>query len=63
MGVCLELTEGRNRRRAVVNAVMNYRFPQNAENFLTSWGLVGFSEGLCSAELWKVWTMKYEVGH
>jgi hypothetical protein len=25
-----------------VNAVMNFRVPQNAGNFLTSWGPVGF---------------------
>jgi hypothetical protein len=32
----IELAQGRNRWRALVNAVMNLQFPQNAGNFLTS---------------------------
>jgi hypothetical protein len=37
------LAQGSDRWRAVVNAVMNLRVAQNAGNFLTSGGLVGFS--------------------
>jgi hypothetical protein len=32
----IELAKDRERRRAVVNVLMNFRVPQNVRNFLTS---------------------------
>ena len=34
--VWIDLSEDRDRKRSLVNAVMNLRFPLNAGNFLTS---------------------------
>ena len=38
----IELAQVRDRWRALVNVVMNLRFPQNVGNFLTSCKPVGF---------------------
>jgi hypothetical protein len=46
-----DLAQNRERWLALVNAVLNIRFPQNAGNFLTSRGFVSFQEGLYSTVL------------
>jgi len=49
------LAKNRYQYRALVNTVMNFRFPYNAGNLLTS--KVTTQEGLCSIELIAIATM------
>jgi hypothetical protein len=39
----IDVAQDKDRWRALVSAVMNLRVPQNAGNFLASWGPVSFS--------------------
>jgi hypothetical protein len=39
----IELAQNRDRRRTLVNSVMNLRVPKNEGNFLISWKPVSFS--------------------
>jgi len=45
----IDLAHGRDMWFALLNAVMNFRFPQNAGNFLNENRLAS-QEGLCSLE-------------
>ena len=59
----IDLAQERDRWWTVMSAVMNFRFPQNAGNFLTSLGAVSFSRmtlmhGVTltfSLLTWKIW--------
>jgi hypothetical protein len=51
-----------------VDAVMNLRIPQNAENFLSSWGHVSFQQCICFVELVRVavvgwWRRRFVQGY
>jgi hypothetical protein len=47
----IDLAQVRNRWRALANAVMDLRVPQNKKNFLTAEDLLASQKGLCSMEL------------
>ena len=46
----IEVTQDRDRWRALLTAVMNLRFPQNAGYFLTTENRLASQEGLHSVE-------------
>jgi len=48
---CIFLVRDRDKRRAVVKAVMNLRVPENAGNFVTSWGYCSLLTGGESSRL------------
>jgi hypothetical protein len=43
----IDLAPNRNRWRALVNTVMNFRVPQNARNFLIAEDILASEQGLC----------------
>ena len=57
----INLAQNGDQRLFVLNTLWNLRVPQNAENFLSSWGTVTFSKGLCTIESFS-WLADWLVG-
>jgi len=48
---CIRLAQNRGQWRASVNTILNLWFLWKAENFLSMWANICFTEGICLVQL------------
>jgi hypothetical protein len=53
---CIQVTQDRDKWKAIVNAVTNIRSAPTAENYLTRWGTIRLTKrrAVCTWNVWKI---------